>query len=103
MSKYNGGWKKANIPTSSVSDSQLSVSFLILTVCHDDLITPDVSYLGDMKLIMKSKDTVQIIQNKLKSKSSMQFEQFSVGPNGKFEAKGNLHSKKKQTNSNAEI
>ena len=56
-------------------------------VCHDDLVTSSVSYLGDVKLIMKSRDTVQIIQNKLKSKSSMQFEKFST-QNGKFDAKG---------------
>ena len=60
-----------------------------MLVCHDDLIAPSVSYLGDMKLIMKSRNTVQIIQSKLKSKSSMQFERFDV-VNGKFESKGIL-------------
>ena len=49
--------------------------------------TSSVSYLGDVKLIMKNRDTVQIIQNKLKSKSSMQFEKFTT-KNGIFESKG---------------
>ena len=51
--------------------------------------TSSVSYLGDVKLIMKSRDTVQIIQNKLKSKSSMQFEKFTE-KNGIFESKGKI-------------
>ena len=60
-----------------------------VVVCHDDLITPSVSYLGDMKVIMKTRNTVQIIQSKLKSKSSMQFERFDI-VNGKFESRGIL-------------